>query len=58
MLIWLGQREAGESLLDIVESVCESGIVTQDLGGTATTKQVTAAVLEEIDRRFGAKIKQ
>ena len=57
MLIWLGEREAGNLLLDIVETVCESGIVTRDLGGTASTKEVTAAVCEEIERRFPTKVK-
>ena len=55
MLTWLGEKEAADSLLDIVESVCEKGIMTKDLGGSATTVQVTEAVCEEIDRRFGGK---
>jgi isocitrate/isopropylmalate dehydrogenase len=53
MLQWLGEREAADLLLDIVETVCETGIMTQDLGGTATTKEVTAAVCSEIEKRSG-----
>ncbi|OBT65743.1 hypothetical protein VE03_03341 [Pseudogymnoascus sp. 23342-1-I1] len=53
MLIWLGEKEAAEQLLDIVEAVCEKGIMTKDLGGTATTAEVTNAVCEEIQNRLG-----
>lgn len=54
MLQWLGEQAAGELLLDIVETVCEKGIMTRDLGGTATTKEVTAAVCAEIEKRCGS----
>jgi isocitrate/isopropylmalate dehydrogenase len=57
MLKWLGEREAGDLLLDIVETVCEKGILTKDLGGTATTVEVTNAVCDEIQRRVGGKQK-
>lgn len=57
MLKWLGEREAGDLLLDVVESVCENGILTKDLGGTATTVEVTRAVCDEIQRRLGEKQK-
>ncbi|KFZ15783.1 hypothetical protein V502_05416 [Pseudogymnoascus sp. VKM F-4520 (FW-2644)] len=53
MLIWLGEKEAADQLLDIVEAVCEKGIMTKDLGGTATTTEVTNAVCEEIQNRLG-----
>jgi len=53
MLSWLGEKEAAKELLDCVESVCERGIVTPDLGGKSTTLEVTNAVCEEIERRFG-----
>ncbi|KAL2217603.1 tartrate dehydrogenase [Thermoascus aurantiacus ATCC 26904] len=53
MLSWLGEKEAAKELLDCVESVCEKGIVTPDLGGKSTTLEVTNAVCEEIERRFG-----
>lgn len=53
MLAWLGEEEASKKLLDCVENVCEKGIVTKDLGGTAKTIEVTNAVCAEIraDRR-------
>ena len=57
MLKWLGEGEAGDLLLDIVETVCEKGILTKDLGGTATTVEVTSAVCDEIQRRVGGKQK-
>ncbi|PVH81906.1 tartrate dehydrogenase [Cadophora sp. DSE1049] len=53
MLTWLGEKEAADSLLDIVESVCEQGIMTKDLGGSATTVEVTTAVCKEIEARLG-----
>ncbi|OBU01013.1 hypothetical protein VE01_00653 [Pseudogymnoascus verrucosus] len=53
MLTWLGEKEAADQLLDIVEAVCEKGIMTKDLGGTATTAEVTNAVCEEIQNRLG-----
>lgn len=48
MLAWLGEKEASAKLLEWVENVCESGVVTADLSGKATTKEVTAAVVAEI----------
>ena len=36
-----------------VELVCEKGIVTTDLGGTAKTAEVTSAVCDEIQRLYG-----
>lgn len=53
MLTWLGEKEAADQLLDIVEAVCEKGIMTKDLGGTATTVEVTNAVCEELQNRLG-----
>ncbi|KAJ5529558.1 Tyrosyl-DNA phosphodiesterase [Penicillium freii] len=44
MLAWLGEEEASRQLLVCVENVCEQGVLTRDLGGDATTKQVTDAV--------------
>ncbi|OJD19010.1 tartrate dehydrogenase [Emergomyces pasteurianus Ep9510] len=54
MLSWLGEKKAATELLDCVQSVCEKGIVTADLGGTSTTMEVTNAVCNEIERRLGA----
>jgi isocitrate/isopropylmalate dehydrogenase len=53
MLAWLGETEAAKQLLECVEAVCERGIVTQDLGGKATTIEVTNAVCEEIEKALG-----
>jgi isocitrate/isopropylmalate dehydrogenase len=53
MLKWLGEAEAADLLLETVETVCQNGIMTPDLGGSATTLQVTEAVCAEIERRLG-----
>lgn len=53
MLAWLGEKDASMKLLEAVERVCEKGVVTADLGGTATTKQVTDAVIDEIKALYG-----
>lgn len=53
MLAWLGEEDASLKLMECVESVCASGVVTQDLGGSATTKEVTAAVVAEIKKTLG-----
>jgi isocitrate/isopropylmalate dehydrogenase len=55
MLKWLGEEKAGDALLEVVENVCERGIMTKDLGGNATTVEVTNAVCDEIQRKFGGK---
>ena len=51
MLAWLGETEASQILMECVETVCEKGILTADLGGTAKTVEVTDAVCEEIKAR-------
>lgn len=56
MLAWLGEEEAAQKLMEYVEIVCEKGIVTPDLGGEATTKEVTAAVLDEIIKSSHPKV--
>lgn len=53
MVRWLGHDDAAESLLDCVENVCEKGVKTRDLGGTATTQEVTNAVCSEIETYLG-----
>ncbi|OYT81148.1 MAG: tartrate dehydrogenase [Pseudomonas sp. PGPPP4] len=50
MLDHLGEREASALLMRAIEEVTASGLHTPDLGGTATTRQVTDAVLELIAR--------
>ncbi|OOO08734.1 Isopropylmalate dehydrogenase-like domain [Aspergillus oryzae] len=50
MLAWLGEETAAQKLMECVENVCERGILTADLGGKATTKEVTEAMVGEIQR--------
>lgn len=57
MLAWLGEEEASTKLLDAVERVCEKGIVTADLGGSAKTAEVTDAVVQEIKSLYGKAAK-
>ena len=42
-------------LMKAVENVCQKGILTRDLGGTAGTQEVTDAVCEEVERLGGLK---
>ena len=44
MLDHLGESTAAVLLMDAVERVCAAGVRTADVGGTATTAEVTAAV--------------
>ncbi|WP_091845625.1 tartrate dehydrogenase [Palleronia pelagia] len=48
MLDHLGEANASERLMRAVEKVCADGIMTPDVGGTATTQEVTDAVCEAI----------
>ncbi|KAE9399891.1 putative Tartarate dehydrogenase [Gymnopus androsaceus JB14] len=48
MLHWLGESEAALGLMAAVENVCTAGIMTRDLGGKASTAEVTEAVIKEI----------
>ena len=48
MLEHLGEKPAAELLMRAVEQVCEAGVLTPDLGGKATTKDVTRAVCEAV----------
>jgi tartrate dehydrogenase/decarboxylase/D-malate dehydrogenase len=48
MLEHLGENQAAQALMNAVEQVCAAGIKTVDIGGTATTKEVTAAVIAAI----------
>ncbi|KAK7425686.1 hypothetical protein QQZ08_007785 [Neonectria magnoliae] len=50
MLAWLGEEDASLKLMQCVESVCDAGVLSADLGGSATTKEVTAAVVAEIKK--------
>jgi tartrate dehydrogenase/decarboxylase/D-malate dehydrogenase len=48
MLDHLGEKLAACLLMRAVEQVCAAGILSPDLGGTATTKEVTKAVVEAV----------
>lgn len=48
MLDHLGEAEAAAQLTRAIEHVCASGIMTPDLGGTATTREVTEALCRSI----------
>jgi len=48
MLEHLGEKPAAARLMRAIEMATAKGVLTPDLGGTATTKDVTAAVVEAI----------
>jgi tartrate dehydrogenase/decarboxylase/D-malate dehydrogenase len=48
MLEHLGEPDAAARLMRAVEKVTGAGILTPDVGGTATTRDVTAAVVDAI----------
>ncbi len=48
MLEHLNEPEIADRLLKAVEQVCADGIMTPDVGGSATTQEVTEAVIEAI----------
>ena len=48
MLDHLGEADASSRLMKAVEEVCAAGITTPDVGGSATTAEVTDAVIDAI----------
>ena len=48
MLEHLGEPAAATRLMAAVEQVCAAGIMTPDVGGTATTQEVTHAVIAAV----------
>ena len=48
MLDHLGEAEAATRLMGALERVTQAGILTPDVGGTATTREVTAAMVDAI----------
>lgn len=50
MLEHLGEGGAALCLMRAIESVCAAGIKTPDVGGMATTQDVTASVIAAIER--------
>jgi tartrate dehydrogenase/decarboxylase/D-malate dehydrogenase len=51
MLEHLGEAAAATMITDAIARVTEAGLLTADLGGKATTAQVTAAVIAAIEGR-------
>jgi tartrate dehydrogenase/decarboxylase/D-malate dehydrogenase len=53
MLDFLGEPSAAQAIESALKAVTASGqTLTPDLGGRATTKQVTDAVMAELHSRF------
>jgi tartrate dehydrogenase/decarboxylase / D-malate dehydrogenase len=50
MLEWLGQNQAAAALRRAVEQTFADGNLTLDLGGKLTTAELTAAIIERIER--------
>ena len=50
MMRWLGEEDAADRLLECVEAVLGNGVLTRDLGGSANTKDMTEAVIREIEK--------
>ncbi len=50
MLDHLGYQEEGQWIMDAIEKTLTAGIKTPDLGGSATTRSVTDAVLERLPK--------
>lgn len=48
MLDFLGEKEAGQALMDAIERVTEKKLFTPDLGGTETTVSFTDRVLDQL----------
>ncbi|PDS63144.1 tartrate dehydrogenase [Rhizobium anhuiense] len=48
MLDHLGESESSDHLMRAIETVCSAGISTPDVGGSATTREVTDAVIKQI----------
>ena len=48
MLEHLGEVDEASRLMNAIEAVCAAGVVTPDVGGKATTREVTDAVIEAI----------
>lgn len=52
MLRWLGEEAAADSLMRAIERVLVNGIKTRDVKGTASTLDVTEAVMKELESVF------
>lgn len=50
MLDHFGEQEVGSHLLEVIEQVTESGIITPDVGGSATTSEVTDQIISHLKK--------
>jgi len=48
MLDHLGEADCGARLMTAIEKACAAGVLTPDVGGKATTREVTDAVIQAI----------
>jgi tartrate dehydrogenase/decarboxylase/D-malate dehydrogenase len=48
MLDFIGEEELGSKLLSAIEESLVGGVITRDLGGTATTLEVTDAIIRHL----------
>jgi tartrate dehydrogenase/decarboxylase/D-malate dehydrogenase len=48
MLETLGQKEAAADIVNAIENALEKGVKTRDLGGTATTAEITSEILSNL----------
>lgn len=51
MLEHLGERNGAALIMEAIEYVCDKGILTPDVGGTANTADVTRAVVQFIEAK-------
>lgn len=50
MLDHFGEQEVGSHVLEVIEQVTESGIITPDVGGSATTSEVTDQIISHLKK--------
>ncbi|TQS33166.1 hypothetical protein Golomagni_06498, partial [Golovinomyces magnicellulatus] len=55
MLKWLGLETASDSLMQSIKYTTRCGITTKDLGGNSTTKEVTHAIIGELECIYNNK---
>ena len=48
MLEHLGESEAATRVMDAIETVCRDGVLTRDVGGSASTSDVGDAVASRL----------
>ncbi len=56
MVRWVGKGEldkTADQLMDAIENICERGPRTRDMGGKASTKEVTDAICKEVEAIVG-----